>query len=107
MESELGQELREVDHSKVVLGSSIVGFVQLNEVLNQQRGLSDKGLGRARVSKRPKLLTNEGRIKPTGSKGSVLSKRSHREIDSEVGSEIESKKSRNADITNLLVEAGS
>lgn len=101
MESELGQELHEVDHSKVVLGSSIVGFVQLSEGLSQQQGVSDKSPGRASVSKRPKLLTNEGRIKPTGNKGSVLSKRSHRKIDFEVGSEVGSKKSRNADITNL------
>lgn len=42
-----------------------------------------------------------------GSKHSVLSKRSHKEIDYEVGTEVGCKKSRNADITELSVEAGS
>ena len=42
-----------------------------------------------------------------GRKSSVLSKRSHKEIVSEVGIEVGSKRSRNAEITELSVEARS
>ena len=41
-----------------------------------------------------------------GSKRSVFSKRSHKEIDSEVGIEVGCKKSKNAEILELSMEAG-
>ena len=42
-----------------------------------------------------------------GSKHSVLRKRTHKEIDSEVGTEVGYKKRRNAEIIELLEVAGS
>lgn len=103
----LRHKIHDDDQTKTVMDSLVVGFVQLNEGLSQSQGPSDKGSRRLRVSKRPKLLTNEGRIKPTGRKVYVLSKRSHRELDSEDGSKVGSKKSRNAYFLDLSVEVGS
>ena len=107
MDCGLGQEHHDDVHNGAVLNSSVVGFVKLNEGLSQQQGPSIRGTGRAKVSKKPKLLTNEGRIMSKGSKHSVLRKRTHKEIDSEVGTEVGCKKSRNAEIIELLEVAGS
>ena len=59
VECGLGQDHHVIVHNEVVLGSLAVGIVQLNEGLSQQQGPSVKGTRRARVSKRPKILTNE------------------------------------------------
>lgn len=107
MDCGLGQEHHDAVNNGAVLTSSVVGFVKLNEGLSQQQVPSIRGTRKAKVLKKPKRLTYEGRIMSKGSKHSVLSKRSHKEIDYEVGTEVGCKKSRNADITELSVEAGS
>ena len=81
-------------------------FVKVSDGFNQQQGSSIKGIGRARVSKRPKCLINEDSVMTKGSKRSLLSKRSHKEIDSKVGTKVGCKKSWNAEASELSVEVG-
>ena len=106
MDCGIGQEHHVDVHNGATLNSLTVDFIKDSDGFSQQQGSNIRGTGRARVSKRPKRLINEDSVMTTGSKRSVLSKRSHKEIDSEVGIEVGCKKSRNADISDLSVEAG-
>nr|POE89733.1 hypothetical protein CFP56_49504 [Quercus suber] len=102
----IGQEHHVDVNNGADLNSSKVEFVKDSDGFSQQQGSSIGGTGRARVSKRPKRLIDEDSVMTKGSKRSVLSKRSHKEVDPEVGTEVVCKKSRNANTSELSVEAG-
>ena len=106
MDCGIGQEHHVDVHNGAVLNSSAVNFVKVSDEFSQQQDSSIRGIGRARVSKRPKRLINEDSGMTKGSKRSVFSKRSHKVIDSKVGTEVGCKKSKNAEISELLMEVG-
>nr|POE77001.1 hypothetical protein CFP56_57527 [Quercus suber] len=83
----IGQEHHVDVNNGADLNSSKVEFVKDSDGFSQQQGSSIRGTGRARVSKRPKRLIDEDSVMTNGSKHSVLSKRSHKEVDPEVGTE--------------------
>ena len=91
------------DQSWALVDDSNLTF---NMGVSQQLDKIKKGSSKGRVGRKSKSVTRKEVTKPTDTNRTVLRKRIHQELNTEVVVEDECKRSRNADFTDLTVEAG-